>query len=286
MHIIYINKNIILENIINSINLINIEDNVQYLNRSDGILIKGYIDIECEYLSYGVIKYFKDKADVSLLIPYENLNSNELLFKIEDFDYLIKDNSLSLSFKINIEGYKEIEKSFQDENKEVEIVSNVDVELEDIEKYLQVDEELVILNQDDVSDELKEKININKDLIINDNKISDTELEEIKSELDNNLNYDNNNFDDGKRMEFNISGEESIKYIDTKIKMETPKSFVDSLFKKEKKVKTMKYRVILENDTYEDIAKEYNINLFKLKEINNNKSLELGKIIKIPSRHE
>ena len=61
-------------------------------------------------------------------------------------------------------------------------------------------------------------------------------------------------------------------------------SLFDSIFKKERKVKMYKYRVILENDTYEEIAKEYNINLFKLKEINNNITLSLGNIIKIPCK--
>ena len=36
----------------------------------------------------------------------------------------------------------------------------------------------------------------------------------------------------------------------------------------------------------EEIAKEYNVNLYELKETNNNISLELGKIIKIPCSHE
>ena len=73
MHIIYLEKNILLENIINEINLINIDEDIEYLNRNDGILIKGTINIEGEYISLGVLKKFYDYLNVSILIPYENI---------------------------------------------------------------------------------------------------------------------------------------------------------------------------------------------------------------------
>ena len=285
MHIVYIDKKIILENIINEINLINIEDDIQYLNRNDGILIKGNIDIECEYLSLGVIKYFKDKVDVSILVPFENIISTDVLLKIEDFDYILKDNTISLSFKINIEGYKEIEKTFQDETKEMEIVSNVDVTLEEVKEYL--DSEDIIVLEDEPKLSTKEVLvsNLNED-----NNAIEENIEDIiiKNDEENNSNEKKDDEDAGKRLDFNINGEiNPIKYIDTNQKVEeTKKSFLDSLFKKEKKVRMMKYRVVLENDTYEEIAKEYNVNLYKLKELNHNISLELGKIIKLPTYNE
>ena len=66
----------ILENIITDINLVNIEDNIEYLSRNDGILIKGNINVDCEYLSYGVIKHFKDNIEVSIFVPIENIINN------------------------------------------------------------------------------------------------------------------------------------------------------------------------------------------------------------------
>ena len=130
MHIVYLDKQIILENIISDINIINIDESIEYLRRNDGVLIKGAINLDCEYLSLGVIKSFNDKVDVSMLIPYENIQTNELEFKLLDFDYLFHENKLSLSFKVNINGYKEVEKSFQDEVEEMEIVSNIDVPID------------------------------------------------------------------------------------------------------------------------------------------------------------
>ena len=81
---------------------------------------------------------------------------------------------------------------------------------------------------------------------------------------------------EGESIDFNING--------STVTSNKKESLFDSIFKKERKVKMYKYRVILENDTYEEIAKEYNINLFKLKEINNNITLSLGNIIKIPCK--
>jgi len=258
MHIIYLEKNILLDNIISEINLINIDEDIQYLHRNDGILIKGNINVEGEYLSLGVNKNFYDYLNVSILVPYENIITDELQFKLLDFDYIYNNNNLNFSFKINIEGYKEIEKSFQDETEEVEIVSNIDVSIDDVKN---------ILNNKNIVDKIDEDEPIT---------IEDDNEEDIP-------------FDEGERLEFNISGiEDNIinnedEVINEPIKKE---SFLNKLFKKEKKKKLYKYRVILEDDDYESIAKEYNINLFELKEINNNSILELGKIIKIPLKNE
>ena len=43
MHIIYLDKKITLDSIVSDINLINIDENINYLKRLDGILIKGYL---------------------------------------------------------------------------------------------------------------------------------------------------------------------------------------------------------------------------------------------------
>ena len=90
--------------------------------------------------------------------------------------------------------------------------------------------------------------------------------------------------EEGRQLEFNISGDKE----ENKVEFDNNKkmSLFDSIFKKDKKIKMWKYRVILENDNYEDIAKEYNVNLYKLKELNKNVILETGKIIKIPNYHE
>jgi len=276
MHIVYLDKKITLENIINEINLINIDEDIKYLNRNDGILIKGFVNIECEYLSLGVIKHFMDKVDVALLIPYENIITNELQFKLLDFDYVINNNKLLLSFKINIEGYKEIEKSFQNETQEMEIVSNVDVSLSEIKEIIKDKDDIIeIDNLSSIINNPTDEIEMNI-LEENNNEIN-TSISDEK--LDEPLN-------EGKRLKFNINGEnDSIN--DTITSIETKKSSLfDSIFKKDKRIKMWKYRVILENDNYEEIAKEYNVNLYKLKEINQNTSLETGKIIKIPSYHE
>ena len=258
MHIIYLEKNILLDNIISEINLINIDEDIQYLHRNDGILIKGNINVEGEYLSLGVNKNFYDYLNVSILVPYENIITDELQFKLLDFDYIYNNNNLNFSFKINIEGYKEIEKSFQDETEEVEIVSNIDVSIDDVKN---------ILNNKNIVDKIDEEEPIT---------IEDNNEEDIP-------------FDEGERLEFNISGiEDSIINNEDEVVNEPIKkgSFLNNLFKKEKKKKLYKYRVLLEDEDYESIAKEYNINLFELKEINNNSILELGKIIKIPLKNE
>ena len=82
MHIIYLDKNILLDNIISEINLININEDIEYLHRNDGILIKGNINIEGDYLSLGINKSFYEYLNVSILVPYENIITDELHFKL------------------------------------------------------------------------------------------------------------------------------------------------------------------------------------------------------------
>lgn len=263
MHIEYINKKIELENIVNDINLINIEDNIQYLNRNDGILIKGYIDIECEYVSLGIVKEFNDRAIVSILVPYENINSNELFFKLDDFDYSLKDNIIFLTFKIEIEGYKEIEKTFQDENNEMEILSDENIDIDKVKEYINSNDEIIEIDDPNT-------------LILDTKEELSNPITEIETKDDSLYEHD-----EGKRLEFNISGS----LINDNNKNNNTSLF-STLFKKEKHIKMYKYRIILEDDTYEEIAKEYNINLFKLKEINNNMNLSIGQMIKIPNKNE
>ena len=241
----FLEKRIVLENVINEINLINIDDKITYLKRNDGILAKGYLDLTCQYSSIGVLKIFNDKVEINKLILYENIDSNEINISMEDFDYFIKDNVIIFSFKMNIEGYKEVEKTFQSDIEEkMEIVSNLDVNYDDIKSIINNDEDIILI----------------------ENNIDNNELDNKCLDINN----------EGDSIDFNINGNLS--------ENNKKESFFNSIFKKEKKVKLYKYRVILENDSYEEIAKEYNINLYKLKEINNNINLKLGNIIKIPCK--
>jgi hypothetical protein len=171
--------------------------------------------------------------------------------KLLDFDYFIKEKEIIFSFKMDIEGYKDVDKTFQDQTEEMEIVSNVDVEINDIKELITNNEDIIVLD---------------------DLPLIETEVKEEK--IEKNICEDINK--EGESIDFNING--------SSITSNKKESIFDSIFKKERKVKIYKYRVILENDTYEEIAKEYNINLFKLKEINNNITLSLGNIIKIPCK--
>ena len=100
MHIIYLDKKITIDSIVSDINLINIDENINYLKRLDGILIKGYLDLSCQYISLGIIKEFKYKIEINKLVAYENIYSNNINMKLLDFDYFIKEKEIIFSFKI------------------------------------------------------------------------------------------------------------------------------------------------------------------------------------------
>ena len=78
---------------------LNLEENIEYLKNSEGINIKGNIEIEGEYLHGSQIKYFKDTLDIDLLAPYDEIIDKEIVnLKINDFDYINGVNKIIFTF--------------------------------------------------------------------------------------------------------------------------------------------------------------------------------------------
>ena len=292
MHLIILEKSIDVIDLIDDLVTVNLEEDVQYLKNNEGINIKGHIDIEGDYLSQGQKRQFKDKLNIDLLAPYDEIiDKNAILLKISDFDYINGGNKIIFTFKLNIEGWKEISKTFlssdvsqesekepilieSNENPEVieklkELLENckkIDKKEECIEQYLThgLEEVEQLLNEND-SEERDNLIEFN---------ISGENKEKVKLDLDEGTSFNEEceanpiliQKDKGKELEIKINNSNSI----------------NDLFKKTKNITFCSYRVIYEGDTYESIANEEKISLFDLKRFNKNKVLKEGVLIKIP----
>ena len=293
MRLIILEKTIDIKDSIDDLNTVNLEENIEYLKNNEGVNIKGFIEIEGEYLHGSQIKYFNDILNIDLLAPYDELSDKDnISLKIKDFDFINGINKIIFTFKLNIEGWKEVSKTFL----------SPDVSQED-------EKEAIIIESNEkpeVISKIKELLEKCKELDIKEECIA-SYLEKGVQEVENLINDESE--ERSNLIKFNITGEEKdkdkeplildsgdstseecsemnpIKIIEEEKEMKIlkNKNSLDSLFSKKNKVVTMfSYRVVYERDTYESIANEENISIYDLKRFNKNKTLREGVLLKIP----
>ena len=291
MRLIILEKTIDIKDSIDDLNTVNLEENIEYLKNNEGVNIKGFIEIEGEYLHGSQIKYFNDILNIDLLAPYDELSDKDnISLKIKDFDFINGINKIIFTFKLNIEGWKEVSKTFL----------SPDVSQEDEKEPIIIESN----EKPEVISKIKELLEKCKELDIKEECIS-SYLEKGVQEVENLINDESE--ERSNLIKFNITGEEKdkeplildsgdssseecsemnpIKIIEEEKEMKIlkNKNSLDSLFSKKNKVVTMfSYRVVYERDTYESIANEENISIYDLKRFNKNKTLREGVLLKIP----
>ena len=293
MRLIILEKTIDIKDSIDDLNTVNLEENIEYLKNNEGVNIKGFIEIEGEYLHGSQIKYFNDILNIDLLAPYDELSDKDnISLKIKDFDFINGINKIIFTFKLNIEGWKEVSKTFL----------SPDVSQEDEKEPIIIESN----EKPEVISKIKELLEKCKELDIKEECIS-SYLEKGVQEVKNLINDESE--ERSNLIKFNITGEEKdkdkeplildsgdstseecsemnpIKIIEEEKEMKIlkNKNSLDSLFSKLNKVVTMfSYRVVYESDTYESIANEENISIYDLKRFNKNKTLREGVLLKIP----
>ena len=291
MRLIILEKTIDIKDSIDDLNTVNLEENIEYLKNNEGVNIKGFIEIEGEYLHGSQIKYFNDILNIDLLAPYDELSDKDSIsLKIKDFDFINGINKIIFTFKLNIEGWKEVSKTFL----------SPDVSQEDEKEPIIIESN----EKPEVISKIKELLEKCKELDIKEECIS-SYLEKGVQEVENLINDESE--ERSNLIKFNITGEEKdkeplildsgdssseecsemnpIKIIEEEKEMKILKNkkSLDSLFSKKNKVVTMfSYRVVYESDTYESIANEENISIYDLKRFNKNKTLREGVLLKIP----
>lgn len=293
MRLIILEKTIDIKDSIDDLNTVNLEENIEYLKNNEGVNIKGFIEIEGEYLHGSQIKYFNDILNIDLLAPYDELSDKDnISLKIKDFDFINGINKIIFTFKLNIEGWKEVSKTFL----------SPDVSQEDEKEPIIIESN----EKPEVISKIKELLEKCKELDIKEECIS-SYLEKGVQEVENLINDESE--ERSNLIKFNITGEEKdkdkeplildsgdssseecsemnpIKIIEEEKEMKIlkNKNSLDSLFSKKNKVVTMfSYRVVYESDTYESIANEENISIYDLKRFNKNKTLREGVLLKIP----
>ena len=157
---------------VEGVSLVNLEDEIEYKSSSDGMYATGSIKISGEYYKGVRNSKFLDEIDVDIFAPFDDLSSrNELHINIIDFDYKINEDMLLFEVILDVDGLKEINKSFPsevyEEKEEVLPLDNIENE----------DEEVMFEEEKEIKEE------INMDRAGNDNTdLVYEEVEEIKED--------------------------------------------------------------------------------------------------------
>ena len=221
---------------VEGISLVNLEDEIEYKSSSEGMYATGSIKISGEYYKGVRNSKFLDEIDVDIFAPFDDLSSrNELHINIIDFDYKINEDMLLFEVILDVDGLKEMNKSFPSE------VYEENEEVLPIENEEKVDEVIIVENNE-----------INEDVILDRSGNDNTDLvyEEIEESKDNIV--------------------------------EKTKEIATKPIKKDETTVCWSFHVVLNNDTYESIAMDLNIDVNLLKKMNKYKELIEGTLVLIP----
>lgn len=157
---------------IDGITLVNLEDEIEYKNTKDGVYATGVIKINGEYYKGVRNNKFNDQIDVDIFAPLEDLGDRfELKVKIIDFDYKINEDLLFFDIILELDGLKDVKKTFltSDKMEEEEIIEDKVVEEERSNNPFLSDDIETVKKEDEENDLANGNIN-NSNLNINKDK--------------------------------------------------------------------------------------------------------------------
>lgn len=230
--------------------LISIDENIDTINDKDGIRLEGKINISGKLKINEQSKDFSDFIELDIFLAYEEIvDRNAINVSVKDFNYKIEEDKLYVNVILNLEGLKEIETTF----------------------LTQENNELVLEKEIEEEEEVKGEQNL------------DREKEAFLDEEVNNFSEGKDELEELNELEMEIMNKED-EYIEEEVEKRERKSLLKSVFfnKRIKEEVSWKLHCVKKETSYEEIANKYNVDLNKLKSINNNEKIEEGKLIFLP----
>jgi len=273
MQYINLNKIIDLESEIKDLLLISIDDQIEIINDKEEIKLTGKILIGGKIKVEEGEKEFKDEISLDIYLTYDEvIDRNSLNVSVNDFNYKIFNSKLILDLSLKIEGLKEIETSFLSQEDNGFIQEEV-IDEKEKEREIILDEEEE--EQENTEKEILEKVEENeieeKEETLKEVLIEERGEEIIKEEKD--IIEDNNE----------EQTEEVYEIIDNHV-VEEKKSLLKSVFSNKRINEEISWKLhcVKRESSYKEIAEKYNIDVNKLVKINNNETIEEGKLIFLP----
>lgn len=113
MQSLVLEKTIVFPKTVDELIQVTIDDAIDYVNKSEGVLIKGKIYLNGEVSLEGDISEFLDTLDVDIYASLDQLiDKKQVQLRVDDFDFHLKDNKLTFYLKVLIEGVNDVKSTF------------------------------------------------------------------------------------------------------------------------------------------------------------------------------
>ncbi len=145
-----------LNNTINELLVINIDDKINQTKEKDCIKISGEIQISGEVSSDNGNETFYHPLMLDIILSEEQLITDKITIVVEDFNYMIQNNTIAIDLIIKIEGLKEIEPYFppQEDQKVIQIESKQTYDEEPVQE-VEISNDII---EFDAIDTVEEKV--------------------------------------------------------------------------------------------------------------------------------
>ena len=186
METITIEKNVKFDSEIDSIDIINVNDELRYILKDDETHATGVIELSGIVNTLIGKKEFNEEVDVDIYAPFEKkLDKENFKLKVKDYSYVVKNNNLTIYLVLNLEGIIDEEddnsKSLLDEMNTLNVINDNNELLReeriDHTEEVKIIEEVKEVKQENlniINNNVKEEINHNwsKDLFkLNDSYV-------------------------------------------------------------------------------------------------------------------
>lgn len=257
MRIINLDKKIIINGNIDDLLIINIDDDINYIEEIEGIKTIGTVDVTGSVKTTEGVEEFEECFNVDFFSEYGYIEDrNKLEMIVDDFEYTIKDNILELRIKLKILGLKEVDKSFPAE------------------------EDSKLTKQKEMVEKIKKQISEPK---IEIGELEDNDLFNYDDDLDIQVFDLREEFVEEEEVEKPKVEKTLIRRKDS-VAEDAKTSLITQVFgnKRIKEEVSWKLHVVRNETTLEEIANKYQVNLEKLKKLNKIVDIEEGKLIFLP----
>ena len=173
METITIEKNVKFDSEIDSIDIINVNDELRYILNDDETHATGVIELSGIVNTLIGKKEFNEEVDVDIYAPFEKkLDKENFKLKVKDYSYVVKNNNLTIYLVLNLEGIIDEEednsKSLLDEMNTLNVINDNNELLReeriDHTEEVKIIEEVKEVKQENlniINNNVKEEINHN-----------------------------------------------------------------------------------------------------------------------------
>ena len=296
MQKIYLEKVIRLQHPLQELLAMSVDESINYKIENEGIRAVGNLIIKGEYQNNNK-HTFEEVLELDILATFDKIiDQRDFCIKVEDFDYVINKDKISVTIEASVQGVVTGEDRYVQDHQQVEEIES----LMKKDPLLQVDAQPITdLRVDPIQTTGKETKQVQEDKTIKQVKVDvdtsskqhkgegehqmeDKKVEVVASSDDTPVNVSSKE-DKKVALEENEHIQAVAKDIDDQLEEAVYENKARPIFQDTNdSVGTYYLYIVQEEDTYQSIAERYAGDELTIKEYNQNRELEKGCVLIIP----